>query len=563
MMNLDSENNVHTNKPLDELRDLILGLTPDELKVLQSWLKNKGKFTEEVSEILPKAVLLSIKKEDTLGAILLPVVEQAIFTSVQNNPKVLADALFPVMGAAIRKSISDTFREMIQSLNQTLENQFSVERIKWRIEALFSSKSFAEIVLLKGVKYHVKSVFLIHKETGLLIQDAYPDNAHLDEADMVSSMLTAVQDFVKDSFSDQLSSTDTLDTIKLNDFNVWLEDAPLAYLAVVIEGSPPESVRQIFKSNLESIHGKYAPVLANFEGDTDDGIGMKPFLKNCVVAQEFEEKEKNNTKTYIILALLAVLIGVWAFYSIQRNYRWNNFIETLKTQKSVVIIENGFESGKPYLVGMKDALQSEFGWIAAQNDIDSNEINYRWTNYLSLEPEFVYTRILHKIKPPSEVITRLKTDTFLISGKASSVWIEKTKNYLADTENTLHIDISQLTPSEKDSILWIQKQFENYQLKFTFGVSQVNTENKELLDQMRIQFEKFQRFEPNSILNITVTLDNEGSLRGNVNFAKKRFRSVENYLLKNGLNRNSIELTIDSNLTDMKPRNMIFTPIKK
>ena len=417
-MSLDDENTVHqhSNESLDELRNLILGLSPDELLVLQQWLKSEGEFTENIGRILPKAVLLSIKHDGALGAILLPVIEQAIFTSVQNNPSVLADALFPVMGAAIRKSISDTFKEMIQSLNQTLENQFSVDRIKWRIEALFSSKSFAEIVLLKGIKYQVKSVFLIHKETGLLIQDAYPDESHLDEADMVSGMLTAVQDFVKDSFSTQLNASDTLDTIKLNDLNVWIEDGPLAYLAVVIEGSPPESVRQIFKTNLEDIHGKLAPILTGFEGDTDDGIPMLPYLKNCVLKQSFQQEEKSHTKVYIVLGIAAIILGFWIFTTVQRNYYWNEFITDLKSESSVVITESGYENGVPFVVGMKDVLAKDFSKLAEKYHLNNADVQYHWTPYISLDPAFVYLRMLKQTKPGNQVQTVLKSDTIVVSG---------------------------------------------------------------------------------------------------------------------------------------------------
>ncbi|MGB1004844.1 MAG: hypothetical protein ACPGVC_11465, partial [Salibacteraceae bacterium] len=459
-MTLDTKNKVHqhSNKSLTELRNLILGLSPKELIVLQKWLKSEGDFTEHIGGILPKAVLLSIKREDALGAILLPVIEQAIFTSVQNNPTVLADALFPVMGAAIRKSISDTFREMIQSLNQTLENQFSFERIKWRLEAMFSSKSFAEIVLTKGVKYHVKSVFLIHKKSGLLIQDAYPKSATLNDADMVSSMLTAVQDFVKDSFSNQLSSSDTLDTIKLNEFNVWLEDAPLAYLAVVIEGSPPESVRQIFKTNLEDIHGKFAPILSEFEGDTEDGIPMIPFLKNCVIQQSNTEKKKNHTKTYVVLGVIISLIAFWTFSVFQRNHQWNEFLSELKLQPSIVIIDSGYESGKHYVIGMKDGLAGDFNMLANKHNLQNTSINYTWTNYLSLHPEFVYQRLLKQIQPTKGVISYRQLDTIIFKGKANQDWINQLRNFVQNNGHNLHYDFNQLHPAEADSAAIIKKE---------------------------------------------------------------------------------------------------------
>jgi OOP family OmpA-OmpF porin len=563
-MSKDSENIVprNQNKSLDELRELILGLKPEELQVLQLWLKNREAFTEEIGRVLPNAVLKSIEFNMPLGERLLPVIEEAIFTSVQNNPKTLADALFPVMGAAIRKSIADTFREMIQSLNQTLEKKFSFERILWRFEALFSDKSYAEIILLKGVQYNIKSVFLIHKASGLLIQEAYSNDFQFDDADMVSSMLTAVQDFVKDSFSKHIQSNDTLDTIKLNDFNVWIENGPLAYMAVVIEGTPQESARELFKTNLENIHGKYSSILNDFEGDSDTAIPLKPYLKNCIISHKTEEKQTSHTKIVTIASIIILILGTWAFYSIRNQYRWNGFMDELKTQPSIVILDHGYESGRYYIHGMKDILLKDFGKFATSNQIDSSQIDFKWTSYISMEPTFVYYRTIHKIQPTPDVTTQLSGDTIFILGKAPDSWILKTKEFITQQENPIHFNLSQLENTSADSISKLEIEFEEQFIKFSFGVSYLVSENKLLLDHISQMFYKYQSYYPNSNLSIRIAPDNSGSKTGNIQFAKKRFRSVSKYLISKGISEHLVTLEIDTTQTALSPRKMTFKPIK-
>ena len=53
---------------------------------------------EEVGEVLPDALKRKAGKDDRLAEATLPIVEENIRQSVQRNPRILAEALFPVIG---------------------------------------------------------------------------------------------------------------------------------------------------------------------------------------------------------------------------------------------------------------------------------------------------------------------------------------------------------------------------------------------------------------------------------------------------------------------------------
>ena len=79
----------------------------------------------------------------------------------------------------------------------------SKQGLKWRFEALRTRKPFAEVILLHTLVYQVEQIFLIHKDTGLTLQHVVSKAELANDPDLVSGMLTAIKDFVQDSFGAQ------------------------------------------------------------------------------------------------------------------------------------------------------------------------------------------------------------------------------------------------------------------------------------------------------------------------------------------------------------------------
>ena len=73
---------------------------------------------------------------------------------------------------------------------------------------------------------------------------------------MVSGMLTAIRDFVQDSF--KVGEDEGLQTLKVGDLSVWIEQGPHALLAVVVRGAAPPSLRTALQQALEAVHAQYS-----------------------------------------------------------------------------------------------------------------------------------------------------------------------------------------------------------------------------------------------------------------------------------------------------------------
>src|SRR5271156_5246972 len=192
------------DQPLAELRAILLGPDREAWESMRQRLDNPARRAEDIASVLADAVRL--RSDAKLRRALQPLLEEALQLSVQTNPRMLADALFPIFGKAIRKAIASELDGMLQSLSQTLEQSFSWRSFRWRWEAFSTRKPYAEIVVLRSLLYRVEQVFLIHRHSGLLLQHVVAPAAgdapsETKDPEMVSGMLTAIQDFVRDSVS--------------------------------------------------------------------------------------------------------------------------------------------------------------------------------------------------------------------------------------------------------------------------------------------------------------------------------------------------------------------------
>ncbi len=411
-----------------ELRSLLLGPAEQQIAEIHERLKDPRRQLEEVSHVLPAAVSARTRQDGALGEALGPTVTKAIERSVRKNPQPLVDAIFPVIGPAIRKAIAVALSGMIQSLNQTMAHSFSARGLKWRVEAWRTGKPFAEVVLLHTLLYRVEQVFLIHKETGLLLQHVVAGNAAVQDADMVSGMLTAIQDFVHDSF--QSPEGEQLETMEVGDLTVWVEQGPLALLAGVIRGTAPQELRPIFQGTLERIHLEFHDRLVNFSGDASELDAARPLLEDCLQSQVDQEKKaaRGLPVPMIVIGSLAVIaLLVWGFFALRARERWNNYVERVRSEPGVVVTETGSRGGKFFIVGLRDPLARDPAVFLPEAGVAADDVASRWEPFQAMSPEFVLARAARLIEPPDTVSLKLNDGVLEAEGFATRAWIEETR----------------------------------------------------------------------------------------------------------------------------------------
>lgn len=411
------------DQSFDELRELLLGPEQRELMALQAQLDAAGR-AQEVSRVLPDAIALRAN-DPQLTRALGPAVEEAITESVRKNPQPLADALFPVMGPAIRKAIAHTLSAMMESLNRTVEHSVSPRALQWRWTAFRTGTPFSQIVLLNTLQYRVEQVFLIHRETGLLLEHVALDTQSGQDADQVSAMLTAIRDFVKDSF--HTGDADSLDAMRVGELTVVVEQGPHAVVAAVARGTVPYTFRPMLQETLETIHRRFGSDLTRFNGDAAPFERARPLLESCLVTQ-YQQRSgsaRQRAKRRWVLATAAVLLvaGVWAAIRIMDNLRWRRYIERVSAEPGVVVLSSGRSGGRFFIAGLRDPLAVNPETHIDQFGLSPSDVDSRWVLYEGVEPRFVLARAQNLLKPPNSVMLSYADGVLTAKGSASARWI--------------------------------------------------------------------------------------------------------------------------------------------
>ena len=400
------------------LRALIVGPEQRSLAAIRARLDDKEGRAEDLAEVLPR-VLLQHAQDPHFTTALTPPIEKAITTSVQRNPKPLADALFPVMGPAIRKAVSAGLAGMVESLNRTLEQAVSRRSLQWRIEALRTGKSFAEVVLIKTLLYRVEQVFLIDRKSGLLLAHAWAESADVQDADMVSGMLTAIKDFVQDSF--KVAATDSLDSLKVGELSVWIEPGPHAIVAAVIRGSAPSELRGRLQEAVESIHLQFGEALETFSGDTAPFADAQNTLEACLHTEYRADERKPRTRsTWAVVAVVALAVLVWGGFRWRDANRWSTYLNTLRAEPGVVIVSANREWGGFAVSGLRDPLARDPQSLLAGTGLSADAVRGAWTPYYALEPSLIAARAATVLRPPAGTVLGVRDGVLSITGDVST-----------------------------------------------------------------------------------------------------------------------------------------------
>ena len=418
---------------LETLRRLLLG--PEYLSVLK-----KVEMLDDpklLGQLITPAVEEALKFKgatNNLQQVLSPTVVSALMDSVSNDPKPIADALYPVMGPAIRKSISATMTQMTSNFNELLEQSVSPKAWRWRFDAWRTGRSYSEVVLIQNLVFQVEQVFLIHRETGLLLQHVLADTAISKDPDMVSGMLTAIQDFTSDSFSVEQNSG--LNSLKLGDLTVLIENGPHAVIAAVVRGTVPRDMQEVLSEAIEAVHLQEHKKLINYSGDPSGFIHLQPLLSECLktklISQQSQSKAKDKKQgssllkygIYLTLLLLAVGFIYNSYESNKRQGEWEKIQQAFRSEPGIVVTNTSYKDGRYLISGLADPLAKP-PLLIKRGTLSNIEVVLAFRPYLSLEPDLILKRIREKFDIPDSVKLSLNDQVLSLTGRSTRSWLTK------------------------------------------------------------------------------------------------------------------------------------------
>ena len=413
-----SNNSQDEERQFDELRHLLLGPELKKLKQLSEHMENPDRFSSDVGDVLPQAMLKSAKDGTRLSEAMVPTVEEIVRLSIKRDINKFANALFPVIGPAIRKAIKETIRQMLQSLNQVLEHGLSWRGIKWRLESIRTGIPFAQIVMLNSLEFRVEQVFLIHRKTGILLNHVEQENSQNQNADMVSSMLTAIGDFVGDSFD--VDNRQDLDSIQVGDFSILIEQGPGAILAVASRGNAPGSLRNTMLQTLEDVQTQLDAQLEIFKGDTAPFEKCKVQLLDCMIQSDKNSgPDKISLKAKLLWIIAFILFIYWIASNIYISIQQQDYVNLLEKEPGFIITQVIHDGDSLSIKGLKDPLARDPQKFMAITTLNPEDISLQFAPYYSLDNFFVEKRLIKTLNPPVNVSMKLQAGELTIEGYAN------------------------------------------------------------------------------------------------------------------------------------------------
>jgi len=375
----------------DKLKILLMSEEIAQINAIRKLLDDQNKFSQKVSEVLDQATDLTIQNNPKFQKKFSKIDSKAYVRAIQANKQTFIDALLPIIGPMIRQSVTTAIRRFVSDVNRAMEMGFSAKALKWRWQALRTGVPFAELVFNNTIAYQVQQIFLIDNNSGLLIEYAGQEGDLLQDKEAMSAMLTAIQDFVKDSIDNQSGG---LSAAELGDKLVWVIQGNIANLAVVVKGAPTSRLRDKLTDACSELHSEFNHELVN-QDKWNNNPELKLQLEQWLFTKtQSEETPETKTIQWWPWALIAILLIGWlGWRSYQKQQIYNKHQTTLNQTAGFVLQSLTEKKGRYVAKGLADP-------NANLSHLDTQLI-LETTPFVSLDDSMIQARVVNYLTEPS------------------------------------------------------------------------------------------------------------------------------------------------------------------
>jgi OOP family OmpA-OmpF porin len=367
-------------------------------------------------------------------------------------------------------------------------------------------------------------------------------DATAQDPQLVSSMLTAIQDFVRDSFSG--AERHDLDAVRFGDLRLWSEQGPSATLVAVIRGNPPESLHGTFRTTLSEIHDRHHVALEAFNGDGSDFDGLEEQLAQCAgLAQSAPESavvRHWGLLVLLVIAGLSALLATWAWRSWRAERLWEGYLSRLRAEPGIVVMEQGERNSRWLVSGLRDPLAADPLQILRQSKIDPARVDSRWQPFQALDPQFILQRLQAVLDPPRSVTLAVDGDRIVVGGSAPVTWVRRARaSTSALAISPFWVDLTQVRELDDAAFSALRDAIQSKEIRFDVNESTPAQGQDQILDDVAQELQ--QLVARSATLHVPVRLmltghsDVTGKGTANLSISLARAETVRALLRKRGV----------------------------
>jgi hypothetical protein len=386
-----------------------------ELEEVRTTIADKEALIASLNPVIVDLLERKIASSgEEMAEIVAPLMGPAIKKQVAESKDEMVEALYPVIGQTVRRAVAEAMRKLVKQINARVDKSFNL-KITWlRLKARLLGLPEPLLILPQVVPFTIEQLFLIDQRTGLLIahaavettgatngkvindesknnesangesangaiEDGEPVNGESTNGrpQMVSGMLTAIQDFTKEAFGP--SAEGDLHEVKYGDKMIFVASSPPVFLAAVTVGVAPQQFSEKLRGVLRRIHNTFHAALREFDGDaTPLAATHEPMQKFIASFADIPAPKPTSTErtawpksTFGKIALgvaigLALATGIWLVFKPSRVR------ETAPTPPAVATLAPGVPQ-----LRVEARLSGEVWVRAVADEKDSTDLTFQ------------------------------------------------------------------------------------------------------------------------------------------------------------------------------------------
>ena len=238
----------------------------DKLKILKELLLTEEKEfadsiaqkVEELSKIVYQKKELSHKVDpiiedkleefvEEIPKTLGPTITEALKEEIKNSQDAVVEALFPIIGKMIKRYIAHEMKLLSENISRQTKKAFSFKTWFRRTKAKAQGVTDGDLALAEYSKPRLIQMFVVEKDSGILISDYSPLSDGTIDKEMVAGMLTAIKSFVEDAFK---GGDQNLETIEYELYTIHVQNFYSYYIAAVISGAYTMMFKEVLEDQI-------------------------------------------------------------------------------------------------------------------------------------------------------------------------------------------------------------------------------------------------------------------------------------------------------------------------
>lgn len=390
-----------------------------------------------------------------------PVVVAAIRAEIKNSKDMMVEALYPITGRLVAAAVSKAFSDLVVNINSKIESLVSSRQLKWRVKAILSRRSLSEVAMAESHRPTLRKLIILERGSGVLSAywDREPDNSK--NPDLISGMIAAITEFSANVFDKQAGELRSLD---FGSGRIFLQASARTIVAAEIAGP--------VTSEDESKLNEY---LANLNRSQPDAGAITADQLEAQAATVFPDNDTSNKgpsqKPLWILALLACLALCWFGY----KYISQSLIER-RVAKALSQVQSQTPHLKafPLVVGYNHSARQ----IRLQGLVSSSEDATKLSRAASISG-YTITPEIYAVASENETVRRLKSleVRFLAQlGKMQTLDIVKVRGQVEKLQQKVLAETTLLQKRHTLDSSTIQKRIVN----ITSAIAALSTEAKKI-----------------------------------------------------------------------------------